>query len=412
MSLQLNKSLLAIAIGIVVVSSFLYPSKACRFPAIYNFGDSNSDTGSVSAAFGRVPPPYGETFFGKPSGRYSDGLLLIDFIAQSLGSPFLSAYLDSIESNFSHGANFAASGSTVEPVNAKLYGAGFNPLSLNIQLLQFEQLKDRTEELYEHAKSDQIISNLPKPEDFSKALYTLDSGQNDLHFGFETMSEKQVKGSIPYIVNRFALSIKTLYQRGARTFWIHNTGPIGCLPNFVISHPPLPENTDENGCIKSYNDVAQEFNKQLKEEVSKLRTQLSNTSLVYVDIYSAKYSLISDAKQHGKNKELYMLGILLGNCHFENLGTLSSLLGIAGFVNPLGYCCKHKGDSSLRCWDSKIVNGSVVFATSCDGPSKYISWDGIHWTEAANKWMANHILDGSFSDPHVPLAKACLKPML
>lgn len=52
----------------------------CQFPAIYMFGDSNSDTGGRSAAFSEVPPPNGETFFGRPSGRYCDGRLIIDFI--------------------------------------------------------------------------------------------------------------------------------------------------------------------------------------------------------------------------------------------------------------------------------------------------------------------------------------------
>lgn len=196
----LQKSLMAAALGVVLVASLLCSSRACQFPAIYNFGDSNSDTGTVSAAFGRLPPPNGETFFGKPSGRYSDGRLIIDFtgkfvhfsakhrlftwsttgtkfelcslvwllivchksglslfyltlfafsfVAGHLGLPFLNAYVDSIGSNFSHGACFAASGSTLQPVNAKIYEAGFNPFSVDVQLLQFEQLKDRTEELY------------------------------------------------------------------------------------------------------------------------------------------------------------------------------------------------------------------------------------------------------------------------
>lgn len=57
-------------------------SGSCQFPAVYNFGDSNSDTGSVSATFGRAHLPNGQTFFGKPSGRYSDGRLIIDFIGK------------------------------------------------------------------------------------------------------------------------------------------------------------------------------------------------------------------------------------------------------------------------------------------------------------------------------------------
>ena len=80
----INNGVGAAAIGVVLIAASLLvgPSCGCHIPAIYNFGDSNSDTGSVSAAFGRVPPPHGETFFGKPSGRYSDGRLIIDFIGK------------------------------------------------------------------------------------------------------------------------------------------------------------------------------------------------------------------------------------------------------------------------------------------------------------------------------------------
>ena len=54
----------------------------CDFPAIYNFGDSNSDTGAISAALSEVHIPNGETFFGHPSGRFCDGRLIIDFIGK------------------------------------------------------------------------------------------------------------------------------------------------------------------------------------------------------------------------------------------------------------------------------------------------------------------------------------------
>ncbi|KAM7524959.1 hypothetical protein LguiA_014861 [Lonicera macranthoides] len=47
----------------------------CYFSAIFNFGDSNSDTGGLSTAFGQVDPPIGESYFGGPTGRYSDGQL-------------------------------------------------------------------------------------------------------------------------------------------------------------------------------------------------------------------------------------------------------------------------------------------------------------------------------------------------
>lgn len=71
------------------------------------------------------------------------------------------------------------------------------------------------------------------------------------------------------------------------------------MPFIVINYPPEPGNADQI-CVKSYNEVAQEFNKQLKERVSKLRAKLSDALLIVVDIYSAKYALISEAKKLGK----------------------------------------------------------------------------------------------------------------
>lgn len=57
--------------------------RTCRFPAVFNFGDSNSDTGGVAAAGGiRIMPPEGRTYFHHPTGRLSDGRVIIDFICE------------------------------------------------------------------------------------------------------------------------------------------------------------------------------------------------------------------------------------------------------------------------------------------------------------------------------------------
>lgn len=53
---------------------------ACDFPAIFNFGDGNSDTGSYTAAFEESPPFYGQSYFNGTSGRASDGRIVIDYI--------------------------------------------------------------------------------------------------------------------------------------------------------------------------------------------------------------------------------------------------------------------------------------------------------------------------------------------
>jgi hypothetical protein len=50
---------------------------------LFNFGDSNSDTGGVAAAGGiRIMPPEGRTYFHHPTGRLSDGRVIIDFFCE------------------------------------------------------------------------------------------------------------------------------------------------------------------------------------------------------------------------------------------------------------------------------------------------------------------------------------------
>ena len=78
----------------------------------------------------------------------------------------------------------------------------------------------------------------------------------------------------------------------------------------------------------------------------------------------------------------------------------------AGFANPLSYCCGHYPD--IMCWTKKIVNG---LGTSCSNPSAYISWDGFHYSHAANLWVANKVLDGLLSDPPTPITEACRMPL-
>lgn len=87
--------------------------------------------------------------------------------------------------------------------------------------------------------------NLPRPEDFSKALYTLDIGQNDLAHALGWMTVEQVQASIPNITQKFAsavevqqtlmdnvchkLVMKKLYQLAAGScFWYPKAKVIFC----------------------------------------------------------------------------------------------------------------------------------------------------------------------------------------
>ncbi|GMH06798.1 hypothetical protein Nepgr_008638 [Nepenthes gracilis] len=358
-----------------------HSQRPCDFPAIYNFGDSNSDTGGISAAFQPIPWPYGETFFNKPAGRDCDGRLLIDFIAQKLGLPFLSAYLNSLGVNFSHGANFATGGSTIRRQNETIFQYGISPFSLDVQIWHYDQFRSRTTDLYNQEKNHFEKSILPNPPDFSKALYTFDIGQNDLAAGFRKMSDEQLHAAMPDIIAQFSAAVQHLYEQGGRSFWIHNTGPIGCLPVAVMYITnPKPGFLDQHGCIEGQNEMAMELNKQLKDAVTKLRTQLPEAAITYVDLYAAKYGLISTAKSQG-------------------------------FADPLKICCGyHEKDGNVWCGQKGVTNnGTQVFGASCTDPESYVSWDGVHYSQAANQWFADRILNGSLSDPPIPITHACYR---
>ncbi|XP_074316327.1 GDSL esterase/lipase At5g14450 [Silene latifolia] len=368
--------------SVIIVEGNPVKEKArCIFPAMYNFGDSNSDTGGISAVFKPIASPYGQTFFKKPAGRDSDGRLILDFIAEQIGLPYLSAYLNSLGANFSHGANFATGGSTIRRENETIFQNGISPFSLDVQIWHYDQLKSRSKDLYAQAGNSLMRSVLPRQEDFSKALYTFDIGQNDLSVAFRTMNDDQVRAAIPNIIDQFSSAVQHLYEEGARSFWIHNTGPIGCLPvqTFYNINPP-PGVEDQYGCLNSQNAKAVEFNKQLKDAVTKLRTKLPEAAITYVDLYAAKYGLIS------KTKSL-------------------------GWADPKKVCCGyHEKYDHVWCGTKGVIgNGTSVYGSVCSHPELHASWDGVHYTEAANHWFANHILNGSLSDPPVPISHACYR---
>ncbi|ESQ32842.1 hypothetical protein EUTSA_v10004667mg [Eutrema salsugineum] len=289
-------------ISFVSLASFLINprvcSPTCGFPAIFNFGDSNSDTGGLSAAFGQAPYPNGQTFFHSPSGRFSDGRLIVDFIAEELGLPYLNAFLDSIGSNFSHGANFATAGSTVRPPNTTISQSGVSPISLDVQLVQFSDFFTRSQLI--RNRGGVFKQLLPRKEYFSQALYTFDIGQNDLTAGLKlNMTTDQIKAYIPDVLDQLSDAIRKVYMKGGRRFWIHNTAPIGCLP-YVLDRFPVPASQiDSHGCAIPRNEIARYFNSELKTRVIGLRKELSKAAITYVDVYSIKLTLITQARKLG-----------------------------------------------------------------------------------------------------------------
>ncbi|KAI3468853.1 hypothetical protein Pfo_025516 [Paulownia fortunei] len=341
-------------LALIICLPFVVSTCGRNSPVIFNFGDSNSDTGGFTAGLGLdAGYPYGRAFFRPPTGRASDGRLVIDFICEYLDTHYLSPYLDSLEPDFTNGANFAICGAATLP--------RYDHFNLNIQVLQFKRFHNRSVEF--HYKG---IKNWVGEEDFKNALYTFDIGQNDLSGSFGSLSYAQVIERFPSFMSEIRDAMWAIYLLGGRNFWVHNTGPLGCLPReLAIRSKVNGSDFDQYGCIKSLNEGAKAFNAELNALCQELRSQMENSTIVYVDVYSIKYDLIT-------NSSFY------------------------GFKNPLMACCGYGGapynyDPDRTCLDDGY--------TVCEEGIPYISWDGIHYTEAANAIVASKILSTLYSSP-------------
>ncbi|PIN26557.1 Alpha-L-fucosidase [Handroanthus impetiginosus] len=347
----------------------------CAFEAIFNFGDSNSDTGGFNAAFPSQPSPNGMTYFGRPTGRPSDGRLFIDFISQGLGLPFPSPYLQSIGSDFRHGANFATAGSTVLQPTTSLFVNGVSPFYLDVQINQMRQFKAKVDEF-----ASQGQTNLPQPDVFGKSLYTFYIGQNDFT-GFAWGGSGAPKQHAPQIASQIVNAIKQVYSLGGRTFMVFNLAPIGCFPGFLVQLPHESSDIDSYGCMRSYNSAVNEYNSILRGAVGQARKDLPDANIIYVDTNSVILDLFQNPTSHGMQH-----------------GTTA--------------CCGYGGGSynfnqQVFCGYSKVINGQTVTASACSDPQNYVSWDGIHLTEAANKIVAYSILGSSVFEPSFSLSQYC-----
>ena len=64
-----------------------------NYPAVFNFGDSNSDTGELTVGLGFfLDPPNGQHYFKTSTGRFCDGRLIIDFLSNFLTDYFKILY--------------------------------------------------------------------------------------------------------------------------------------------------------------------------------------------------------------------------------------------------------------------------------------------------------------------------------
>ncbi|KAJ3695218.1 hypothetical protein LUZ60_000595 [Juncus effusus] len=346
-------------------------SSSC-FTHIFCFGDSISDTGNIfQISQDHYDPvrylPYGETYFGRATGRFCDGRIILDFIAEEYGLPFIPAYLSSENANdFPHGVNFAVGGATA--LNKSFFKSkgihlpGDN-YTLDVQLQWFKQLLPSI--LQDSGYGSEIISN---------ALFVVgEIGGNDYNYPlFYDFSLDLVQTLVPSVIKTISSAITELIGLGARTLLVPGNFPIGCVPTYLTQY--MSQNNEdynaETGCINWLNDFSKYHNKMLVEELNRLRDIHSNVTIIYADYFEATMNIFRNSKK-------------------------------LGFSHPLEACCGSEGPYNY--------NGGIPCgykdSTVCSDPSKYGSWDGLHLTEAAYRVIANGVLHGPHTSPDI--RKSC-----
>ncbi|KAF8733538.1 hypothetical protein HU200_014839 [Digitaria exilis] len=199
----MRSSLYGAAVVLVLLSPWAMASAADgrRYESIFCFGDSFTDTGNNPAVFAWYSvvdpvtrPPYGSSFFGHPTGRNCDGRLIVDFIAEGLGLPYVPPYLGppfgsppaaAAAQGFRQGASLAVGAATAIDVGF-FHERGLVPApskfplntSLTVQLQWFDSLlkptlcgtTQGTRSSQQLAASDHIYRCMPLPPSYTRRV--------------------------------------------------------------------------------------------------------------------------------------------------------------------------------------------------------------------------------------------------
>ncbi|CAA0814033.1 GDSL esterase/lipase [Striga hermonthica] len=324
------------------------PYPRCKFSRIYQCGDSISDTGNMAKEIPSIPfakLPYGQDFPGGPTGRCSNGFLIIDYIARAAGHPLLPPYQDTT-ADFSHGVNFAVAGATAlspQALASKNIRSGMTGNSLDVQL----------EWMSSHLNST-CSNRADCANKLRNALFLVgEIGGNDYNYAIFRKNMDEMRGMVPDVVDAILNGVRRVISFGAKRIVVPGNFPIGCLPVYkAASNTNNQTAYDRDGCVKHLNRFAAYHNQQLQQGIQRLIDQEHpNAIILYADYYNAyKYALrYSTVKGYETEKVCCGAGWMCG-----------------------------------------------VGAPVCANPDTYLSWDGIHMTQECYKLMASWLIPKLF----------------
>ncbi|XP_076890391.1 GDSL lipase-like [Bidens hawaiensis] len=316
--------------------------------ALFIFGDSLYDPGNnnyinTTPEFQANFWPYGISYFDPPSGRFSDGRLIPDFIAEYAGLPIIPTYLDPRNSEFVFGANFASggAGALVES------HAGF-VVHLKTQLQYFGDLEKHFRQNLGDSKTDKLLSNAVYLFSCGGNDYLAPVGNNDSIL-YPYTHEQYIRMVIGNLTNVF----KGIHEKGGRKIAITTVAPLTCWPSIRAGRPG-------NTCNGELDIITSMHNQQLSKKLVELEKELEGFMYSLFDINT-------EVGNRMKNPSKY--GFKIGDSACCGSGPFGGI-----------YSCGGK-------------RGVTEFDL-CDNISDYFFFDSNHNNEAAARQFAELFWDG------------------
>ncbi|XP_059064260.1 GDSL esterase/lipase 6-like [Cryptomeria japonica] len=264
----MESSVLGILVALWLITCFAAAEKESFVPAMYVFGDSLADVGNnnyIPDCQGRANyPPYGISFFPYPTGRFTNGRTVFDFVATYLGLPFAPPYLQP-KANFTSGINFASGGSG---------------------LLDSTDAGQYSENLTGAAQAN-----------LGNSLYGIITGSNDilLYVTNSTLGNTTTEEFITLLLAKYDEYIKRLYDCGARKFLVLNVLPVGCSPTERL----LGIQTYHGGCIEPLTKVIEAYNTAFNSFVTQLNENLTEGTIIKFNAYDLLTDMIQNGEAYG-----------------------------------------------------------------------------------------------------------------
>ncbi|XP_058088696.1 GDSL esterase/lipase At5g03610-like [Magnolia sinica] len=295
------------------------------FQKLFVFGDSYADTGNTWKFISKSwKVPYGITFPGKPTGRFSNGRVLTDYLASFIGirSPLPYRWKNIGPKPLRYGMNFAYGGTGVFDTMVP-----FPNMTTQIDL--FQQL---------------IEQGVYTKRDLKHSMAHVSVAGNDyITYLARNGSMSGILDFIESLVNQLRLDVKRIMDIGVKKISVTGLEPVGCLPD-------ITEPSSHKQCIDMYNTAAGVHNSLLKSAVVELNQNASRPTVVILDLYKAFMSILQSSENQAKWK----------------------------FENVLMPCCK--GVKNGYSCGNVDENGTKMY-TVCERPDSAFFWDGVHPTQ-------------------------------